>query len=134
MKTFNSRISPSLVAGLCVLMASSLHISASTVLIYPSNPGYLMDPLEAPVVGITLTRSDTSKVEMVSYYTLDGSAKAGVDYVAKSGTVTFAIGEGVRFIQIPLIDSGLLTPWEQFTVVLTNASSGVELPQSQVTV
>jgi hypothetical protein len=42
----------------------------------------------------------------VSYHTVDASARAGVDYVAKTGTVTFAPGEYVKTISISTIDDG----------------------------
>jgi len=42
----------------------------------------------------------------VSYHTVDGTARAGVDYVATAGTLTFAPGEYVKTISIPTIDDG----------------------------
>ncbi|HEX3578880.1 MAG TPA: Calx-beta domain-containing protein [Thermoanaerobaculia bacterium] len=43
----------------------------------------------------------------VNYHTVDGTARAGVDYVAKSGTVTFAPGEYVKTFSISTIDDGV---------------------------
>jgi hypothetical protein len=42
----------------------------------------------------------------VSYHTSDKTARAGIDYLATAGTVTFAPGEYVKTISIPTIDDG----------------------------
>ena len=41
-----------------------------------------------------------------NYETVDGSAKAGVNYTATSGTLTFATHEGSKTVSVPLIDDG----------------------------
>ena len=59
----------------------------------------------------------------VDYATADGSAIAGQDYTAKSGTLNFASGETSKTIQIPIINDAVTEPDETFTVSLRNASS-----------
>ena len=50
---------------------------------------------DAGTAALTVTRQgDRSGTATVSYATADGSAKAGQDYAAKTGTVTFAAGRG----------------------------------------
>ena len=44
------------------------------------------------VLNITVTRSDTTTAFTIDYATAGGTATAGGDYVAKSGTLTFAAG------------------------------------------
>ena len=57
----------------------------------------------------------------VDYTTADGSAKAGQDYAAASGTLTFYGDMDEQVIQIPLIDDGVITEEEcSFRVVLSN--------------
>jgi Calx-beta domain/Domain of unknown function (DUF4394) len=63
----------------------------------------------------------------VSYATADGSAKAGQDYAAASGTVTFQPGETVKLVSIPLVDNRRSEPSETFTVTLSNPTGGVAL-------
>jgi Domain of unknown function (DUF4394)/Calx-beta domain len=63
----------------------------------------------------------------VSYATADGSAKAGKDYSATSGTVTFQPGETVKLVSIPVLDDRRSEPSEAFTVTLSNPSGGVAL-------
>ena len=64
----------------------------------------------------------------VDYFTKDGTAQAGSDYVAKSGTLTFGSGVNSQTIFIPLIHDNIVEFDETFTVVLTNATSGARLP------
>jgi hypothetical protein len=64
----------------------------------------------------------------VDYATVDGSALAGSDYVAASGTLTFAANTGLpRQVPITVLADALDEPDEQFTVVLSNPQGGVVL-------
>jgi hypothetical protein len=59
----------------------------------------------------------------VDYATNDGTAIAGQDYTAASGTLIFNSGETLKTFQIPIADDGTTEPDETFTVTLRNASS-----------
>ena len=59
----------------------------------------------------------------VSYYTTNGTAIAGSNYVATSGTLTFFPGETLKPIPVSLIYNPLVTEDLTFGVVLFNASS-----------
>jgi streptogramin lyase len=61
----------------------------------------------------------------VSYATADGTALAGRDYTATSGTLTFAPGETSKGILVPTLDDGTADPTRAFTVSLSNPSGGV---------
>lgn len=64
----------------------------------------------------------------VSYATADGSAVAGSDYVATSGTLSWADGEFVpRTILVQVLEDGVLEALENFSVVLTQATGGAQL-------
>lgn len=53
-------------------------------------------------VTITLERTgDTTTAAAVEFSTIDGTATAGADYIAASGTVEFAPGQTERAVQIP---------------------------------
>ncbi|MFO0968009.1 MAG: Calx-beta domain-containing protein [Gemmataceae bacterium] len=60
----------------------------------------------------------------VSYSTADGTALAGRDYAAASGTLTFAPGETSKGILVPTIDDGSADPTRYFTVNLSNPTGG----------
>ena len=66
----------------------------------------------------------------VNYATADGTATAGVDYLATSGTLTFAPGETTKTITVEVIgnDSGLD---EWFSVNLSGASGNVQIIDGQ---
>ena len=81
---------------------------------------------------LTVTRSgNTSGTTTVNYATADGTAKAGEDYTAESGTVTFAPNETSKEITIPVSNDPSDEPAETFAVNLSpspqaRASSGVQ--------
>lgn len=60
----------------------------------------------------------------VSYQTRDGSAKAGEDYVATSGTATFAAGQTSTTVTVPIIGDTDVEPSELFTLSI-NTPTGV---------
>jgi uncharacterized delta-60 repeat protein len=65
--------------------------------------------------------------QSVAFTTRDGSAHAGSDYGAVSGTVRFARGERSQFITIPVYSDGVTEGPESFEVQLTQANDGARL-------
>src|ERR1043165_199023 len=68
---------------------------------------------------------NTSAVRVVEYFTEDAwkwtrPARAGIHYVAQSGTITFAPGETEACVEIPLMARGLVERSANFRIVLTN--------------
>ena len=59
----------------------------------------------------------------VDYATSDGTALAGSDYTAKSGTLSFAPGETSKTIEVSVTDDSLGEGNEDFKVTLSNASN-----------
>ncbi len=94
------------------------------------------DVTEGAVVNIVVTRSGgSSGVASVDYATSDGTAEAGTDYPATSGTLTFADGvSGNQTISIPITADDTAEPAEAFTVTLSNASGAILSPNSSATV
>jgi hypothetical protein len=68
----------------------------------------------------------------VIYATADGTAHAGTNYTATSGTLTFAPGWTTGTIDVPILDSGSQTSPLTFTLNLSNPE-GALLSQSQAT-
>ncbi|HEY6641813.1 Calx-beta domain-containing protein [Povalibacter sp.] len=67
----------------------------------------------------TVTRIDGSESSLVvNYATTDGTARAGVDYQAASGVLTFAAGETVRTITVPVTNNTTVDAARTFSVVL----------------
>jgi hypothetical protein len=57
----------------------------------------------------------------IDFATIDGTAIAGQDYTATSGTLIFNDGETSKTIPIPILDDAVTEPDETFTVALRNA-------------
>ena len=57
----------------------------------------------------------------VDYATSDGTAVAGADYTAASGTLTFAAGETSKTAEVPVLDDGHDEGSETLTLTLSNA-------------
>ena len=71
--------------------------------------------------AVTLDRASTRTVT-VHYATANGTATAGEDYTARSGTLTFAPGDVTRTVSIPVLDDAKDEGEETMTLTLSNAS------------
>ena len=78
-------------------------------------------------VPVVVTRvGNTDLPGDVDYATADGTALAGADYAATSGTLSFAAGETSKTIPVPLIANAAGAPASTFTLTLSpSAGSGV---------
>ncbi len=72
---------------------------------------------------VTLDRTALQTIT-VDYATSDGTATAGADYTATSGTLTFALGQRSKTVRVPILDDGHDDDGETFTLVLSNPSGG----------
>ncbi len=63
----------------------------------------------------------------VQYSTVDASATAGVDYTARSGTLTFAPNDNSEEIVIPIADRAGFQGDRSFAVALSNPGNGAQL-------
>ena len=70
---------------------------------------------------VRLDREPQSEVT-VDYATAAGTATAGADYTATSGTLTFAPGETAKTVQVPVEDDEVRDDGETLTLRLSNAS------------
>ena len=75
----------------------------------------------AVAFAVTLSRAASARVT-VDYRTRDGSAQAGEDYEAASGTLTFSAGASTKTIEVAVLDDAHDEGEETFTLALSNAS------------
>lgn len=76
-------------------------------------------------VTVTVTRSgSTAGTASVAYATQNGTAQAGSDYQAKSGTLSFAAGETGKTIVLTVIDDKVKEGNETFTLALSSPVGG----------
>ena len=71
--------------------------------------------------AVSLSRAASGPVT-VDYATADGTAAAGADYTATSGTLTFAPGETAKTVNVPVLDDAHDEGEETLALVLSNAS------------
>ena len=84
-------------------------------------------------IDFTVTLGEgASGTVTVDYATSDGSAEAGDDYTAKSGTLSFSAGETSKTISVTIEDDIENESEETFTVTLSNAS-GADLGTASAT-
>ena len=73
---------------------------------------------------VSLSRATRAAVT-VAYATADGTATAGSDYTATSGTLTFAAGETEQTVLVPVLDDAHDEGEETLTLRLTAATGAV---------
>ena len=71
--------------------------------------------------AVTLSRAPSGTVT-VDYATSDGTATAGSDYTATSGTLAFAAGETEKTVSVPVLDDAHDEGSETLTLTLSNPS------------
>lgn len=84
-------------------------------------------------VHVRLTRAATQRMT-VQYETLDRSAKAGSDYTAASGTLTFEAGEVDKSIAVAITNDGTPESPKAFLLHLRNGSAPVERAYAAVVI
>ncbi|MBY0320221.1 MAG: hypothetical protein K2X72_15970 [Reyranella sp.] len=77
-------------------------------------------------IPVVLTQPSSSTIT-IHYTTADGSAHAGEDYVAQSGTLTFAPGVTQQDIVVAINGDTVAEGDETFTVTLSNPSGSVSI-------
>ena len=73
------------------------------------------------VFQVSLDLEATTDVS-VDYTTQDGTARAGQDYTATSGTLDFNSGDRFQTITVPIIDDSVPDDGETFTIKFSNVS------------
>lgn len=79
------------------------------------------------VVEFTVTRSGGEGAFSVAYETANGTATAGVDYQATSGTLAFAAGENAAKVQVTVLGDATPEADETFFLRLSSPTNGAVL-------
>jgi len=119
-------------AGLGSTTTATLNIADNDT---PPSPGSLQFSTAAASVGesagsatLTVNRvSGSLGVVSVAYASANGSATAGQDYTAVTNTLTFADGDVIETISVPILDDGTDEANENFAVTLSNPMGGATL-------
>ena len=73
------------------------------------------------IVSLSVPAGSTVTVD---YATADGTARAGKDYTAAAGILTFQDGESQKTVPVPVIGDTAVEPDETFSVSLSNPKAG----------
>ena len=79
-------------------------------------------------VTISVSRDGSYADSSVQYSTVDGTAKAGSDYTAKSGTISYTGSQLTKQITIPIIDDSKHESTETFQVTLHDGAGCDNIP------
>jgi uncharacterized delta-60 repeat protein/uncharacterized repeat protein (TIGR01451 family) len=92
-----------------------------------SSAGYVVNETNGSVTLSVLRLNTTNGTVQVSYATTNGTALAGTNYTATSGTLTFNPGETTKSVIIPILHDLRATSNLIFGVNLSNPSAGAQL-------
>lgn len=79
---------------------------------------------------VRLSRSSNQEVK-VNFDTADGTAKAGSDYTAATGVVTFAPGTTTQTVLIPIVGDTVVEADETFSVKLSSPSTNAAIAKAE---
>lgn len=82
---------------------------------------------EGATATLVVARDAARAPSTVSWTAQPGTAAAGTDFAATSGTLSFGEGQGAATIAIPLPEEAAIEGTETFTVTLTSATGGTAL-------
>ncbi|MBN8906484.1 MAG: Hint domain-containing protein, partial [Rhodospirillales bacterium] len=98
--------------------------TGSKLALFVSNPILLEGDSGTKLAQFTVSLSrplDTTIT--LPYRTVDGTATAGQDYTAKSGTLTFAPGQTTAAVNVPVSGDTTVEPSETFSLVVTPSAA-----------
>ena len=90
------------------------------------------DEVETVDFVVSLSRTSTQRIT-VNYATSNGTAVAGEDYTATSGTLTFSPGETSKTVSVPVLDDAIDEGNETFVLTLSNPTGGAVLLDATAT-
>jgi hypothetical protein len=78
-------------------------------------------------LSVAVTRTGgTAGVSTVAYTTANGTATAGSDYTAVSGTLQFNVGETTKTLAVPILNDAVIESAEAFTLTLSSLTGGAQ--------
>lgn len=89
--------------------------------VYTVGDATVAEPLsgQAQVNVAVKLSAPTSHTVTLSYFTQDGSAKAGQDYVTTTGPLVFAIGETTKLVPVTILANGFSPSDRVFNLLIT---------------
>ncbi len=117
-----------------LFLTTRLFADGSDIQITVTNASPVHESTPTATFTIQLSQSpDFFDIVTVHYTTLNGSAQAGSDYTATSGTVHFigALGQTTKTITVPILNDSNYEPTEYFKLSISNSDLGYVVTRSQ---
>lgn len=127
MNTPSGQASHALFVTVTFLLGVSNLAEAASTIQFKNMPQYSVAEDLGPATVVVERVDDLESVVSVRYSTVDGTAIAGEDYTAVSGSLEFAAGETEHSIDIPIINDGVFEGAQSFNVDLAEPSAGAVL-------
>jgi len=89
---------------------------------------------EGTTASVSVTRTYNKGAATVHYATSDGTAKAGTNYTATSGTLSFADGESTKSFTVPTLHDNVYTGSLYFTATISSPSTGYSIGTASTSV
>src|SRR5439155_2033977 len=84
--------------------------------------------------SFTISLSNPSfQSTVIQYTTADGTAVAGRDYVATSGSVVIGAGQTSAWVNVGVLGNKIVEPNKTFALVITNGGAAILPPGTQGT-
>ena len=120
-------------AALSATPTATLTINANDALTFGASTYRVNESTASATITVKLS-GPASQPVTVDYATSDGTATAGSDYTAATGSFTFAPGETSKTFVVPFINDTLDEPNETVMIDLSNPSSNAMLGSPATTV
>jgi hypothetical protein len=78
-------------------------------------------------IGVMRGTDDTNSTVAVDFATSDSTATNGLNYSATTNTLSFAAGEKLKLVTIPILGDGVKQASKSFRVSLSNPTGGAVL-------
>jgi hypothetical protein len=122
--TLSNPVGATIVGG--SMIGTIIYVASGTLALYVGDTSVLEGNSGTTLMGFTVSMSKPVPTAVsVAYATADGTAIAGTDYAAQSGTLTFYPGQTQRWIVVPIPGNTTVQPNRTFVLNLLNASAGV---------
>ncbi len=117
--------------GLYVLRDNTRDLAANVGRVGFGAPSFSVNESDGQLRATVRRTGGTLGAVSVQYATRDGSAAAGSDYTAASGTISWLAGDDTdKVIVVPIADDSAVETAEEFALVLGNPAGGATLDGS----
>lgn len=94
---------------------------------FGTNSYYVAEDAGVALIGVQRGTDATNSSVAVDVTTVNSSALSGVDYTGLTNTLTFAPGERLKVVAVPILNDGIKEATKNFRLTLKNPTGGAVL-------